>query len=85
MSVTPDVRPNGCTAVLGVRRRSSHRSYHMLERAGFGYVEEVAAALAGLDADRVRRWLFARSVQESVGSPCSLEPSWTDRCPLSSG
>jgi streptomycin 6-kinase len=27
------------------------------------------AELAGLDADRVRLWLFARSVQESVGSP----------------
>ena len=27
------------------------------------------AALAGLDAGRVRQWLFARSVQESVGSP----------------
>jgi streptomycin 6-kinase len=27
------------------------------------------AGLAGLDANRVRLWLFARSVQESVGSP----------------
>jgi streptomycin 6-kinase len=27
------------------------------------------AGLAGVDADRVRLWLFARSVQESVGSP----------------
>jgi len=27
------------------------------------------AGLAGLDAERVRQWLFARSVQESVGSP----------------
>jgi streptomycin 6-kinase len=27
------------------------------------------AGLAGLDAGRVRQWLFARSVQESVGSP----------------
>jgi streptomycin 6-kinase len=27
------------------------------------------ASLAGVDAARVRRWLFARSVQESVGSP----------------
>jgi streptomycin 6-kinase len=27
------------------------------------------ARLAGLDAARVRQWLFARSVQESVGSP----------------
>jgi streptomycin 6-kinase len=27
------------------------------------------AGLAGVDADRVRRWLFARSVQESTGSP----------------
>ena len=27
------------------------------------------AALAGLDGDRVRQWLFARSVQESIGSP----------------
>jgi streptomycin 6-kinase len=27
------------------------------------------AALAGIDADRVRQWLFARSVQESIGSP----------------
>jgi streptomycin 6-kinase len=27
------------------------------------------AALAGLDAGRVRQWLFARSVQESAGSP----------------
>jgi streptomycin 6-kinase len=27
------------------------------------------AGLAGLDASRVRQWLFARSVQESVGSP----------------
>ena len=27
------------------------------------------AGLAGIDADRVRQWLFARSVQESVGSP----------------
>lgn len=27
------------------------------------------AALAGLDADRVRQWLFARTVQESVCSP----------------
>jgi hypothetical protein len=25
--------------------------------------------LAGVDADRARQWLFARSVQESVGSP----------------
>jgi streptomycin 6-kinase len=27
------------------------------------------AGLTGLDAGRVRRWLFARAVQESVGSP----------------
>lgn len=27
------------------------------------------AGLAGLDAGRVRQWLFARSVQESIGSP----------------
>jgi streptomycin 6-kinase len=27
------------------------------------------ADLAGLDGDRVRQWLFARSVQESIGSP----------------
>src|SRR5580693_2837630 len=27
------------------------------------------AGLAGLDSGRVRRWLFARAVQESVGSP----------------
>jgi streptomycin 6-kinase len=27
------------------------------------------AGLAGMDAGRVRQWLFARSVQESVGSP----------------
>jgi streptomycin 6-kinase len=27
------------------------------------------ARLAGLDARRVRLWLFARSVQESIGSP----------------
>jgi streptomycin 6-kinase len=27
------------------------------------------AGLAGVDADRVRQWLFARSVQESIGSP----------------
>jgi hypothetical protein len=27
------------------------------------------AALAGIDAYRVRQWLFARSVQEPVGSP----------------
>jgi streptomycin 6-kinase len=27
------------------------------------------AALAGLDAGRARQWLFARSVQESIGSP----------------
>jgi streptomycin 6-kinase len=27
------------------------------------------AGLAGLDGDRVRQWLFARSVQESIGSP----------------
>src|SRR5215467_14204449 len=27
------------------------------------------AGLAGVDAERVRQWLFARSVQESVGSP----------------
>jgi streptomycin 6-kinase len=27
------------------------------------------AHLAGVDADRVRQWLFARCVQESVGSP----------------
>jgi hypothetical protein len=27
------------------------------------------AALAGIDAARVRQWLFARSVQESAGSP----------------
>jgi streptomycin 6-kinase len=27
------------------------------------------AGLAGLDAHRVRQWLFARSVQESIGSP----------------
>jgi streptomycin 6-kinase len=27
------------------------------------------ASLAGVDAARVRQWLFARSVQESVGSP----------------
>lgn len=31
------------------------------------------AALAGLDAGRVRRWLFARSVQESVGQPLMHE------------
>jgi streptomycin 6-kinase len=27
------------------------------------------AGLAGMDAGRVRQWLFARSVQESIGSP----------------
>ena len=27
------------------------------------------AGLAGVDAGRVRQWLFARSVQESIGSP----------------
>lgn len=27
------------------------------------------ASLAGMDADRVRQWLFARSVQESIGWP----------------
>ena len=27
------------------------------------------AVLAGMDAGRVRQWLFARSVRESVGSP----------------
>jgi streptomycin 6-kinase len=27
------------------------------------------AGLAGLDGGRVRQWLFARSVQESIGSP----------------
>jgi hypothetical protein len=27
------------------------------------------AGLAGLDPGRVRQWLFARSVQESPGSP----------------
>jgi len=27
------------------------------------------AELAGVDAGRVRLWLFARSVQESIGSP----------------
>jgi len=27
------------------------------------------AGLAGVDSARVRQWLFARSVQESVGSP----------------
>jgi len=27
------------------------------------------AGLAGVDAGRVRLWLFARSVQESIGSP----------------
>jgi streptomycin 6-kinase len=27
------------------------------------------AGLAGFDARRVRQWLFARSVQESIGSP----------------
>jgi streptomycin 6-kinase len=27
------------------------------------------AGLAGLDPDRVRQWLFARGVQESIGSP----------------
>ncbi len=27
------------------------------------------ARLAGLDPSRVRQWLFARSVQQSVGSP----------------
>src|SRR6266851_846668 len=30
---------------------------------------ERMAALAGLDAGRVRQWLFARAVQESIGSP----------------
>jgi streptomycin 6-kinase len=27
------------------------------------------ARLAGVDTTRVRQWLFARSVQESLGSP----------------
>jgi hypothetical protein len=27
------------------------------------------AGLTGMDAGRVRQWLFARSVQESIGSP----------------
>jgi hypothetical protein len=27
------------------------------------------ACLAGIDAHRVRQWLFARSVQESIGAP----------------
>lgn len=34
-----------------------------------GGLADRMAALAGLDAVRVRRWLFARSVQESSGSP----------------
>ena len=39
------------------------------------------AELAGVDAGRVRLWLFARSVQESIGSPlmhqvaCRLAPA----------
>jgi streptomycin 6-kinase len=35
------------------------------------------AALAGLDAGRVRQWLFARSVQESVGSPLMAQVAQT--------
>jgi hypothetical protein len=31
------------------------------------------AGLAGIDAGRVRQWLFARSVQESIGSPLMRE------------
>jgi streptomycin 6-kinase len=31
------------------------------------------AALAGVDVGRVRQWLFARSVQESIGSPLMRE------------
>jgi streptomycin 6-kinase len=31
------------------------------------------AGLAGLDAGRVRQWLFARSVQESAGWPLMRE------------
>jgi len=50
-----------------------------LARAGLNCEERLArrpagladrmAGLAGLDASRVRQWLFARSVQESAGSP----------------
>jgi streptomycin 6-kinase len=31
------------------------------------------AGLTGTDAGRVRQWLFARSVQESIGSPLMRE------------
>jgi len=34
-----------------------------------GGLADRMAALAGLDAGRARQWLFARSVQESIGSP----------------
>ena len=35
------------------------------------------AGLAGVDAARVRQWLFARSVQESVGSPLMRQVAGT--------
>lgn len=34
-----------------------------------GGLAALMAALAGIDAGRVRQWLFTRSVQESTGSP----------------
>jgi len=34
------------------------------------------AGLAGLDAGRARLWLFARSVQESTGSPLMRQVAW---------
>jgi streptomycin 6-kinase len=37
--------------------------------AGPGALALRMADLAGLDGDRVRQWLFARSVQESIGAP----------------
>ena len=37
--------------------------------AGAADLADRMASLAGLDSGRVRRWLFARAVQESIGSP----------------
>ena len=47
---------------------------HMLNCSGRLAADPAALALrmadlAGLDGGRVRQWLFARSVQESIGSP----------------
>ena len=58
---------------MSVGPPSCHQATWWASHHPIGLLTEVAD-LAGLDPDRVRRWLFARCVQELLGDG----PAWPD-------